>query len=80
MKDITLKIKESKKCPQCDINDKEINSLYGKELPICGGDEYFGVVYKDWGDECTTKHLLISTGRRGGYYRPKYCPECGKKL
>ena len=73
-------IKNSNKCPYCDINNKEVNSLEGIELPNYDGDCYFGIVYKDWGDEGTTKHLLIHTGRKGGWYRPKYCPECGRRL
>ena len=81
MKDIKEYIvNESNKCPYCDINNKEVNSLDGKYLPNCGGDRDFSTVYQDWDDEGTTKHLLICDGRRGGYYRPKYCPECGRKL
>ena len=38
------------------------------------------VLYEDYGDPYCKYHLLISTGRKGGVYRPKYCPECGRKL
>ena len=69
------------KCQYCDITNKEIVSTeWGKSLPNCEGDRNFFIIYKDWGDKLCNKHLLISDGRRGGYYRPKYCPECGRKL
>ena len=80
MRNIIERITEAKSCPYCDIKSKELNSLYGKELPNCSGDDYFGVVYQDWGTEDEEYHVLISTGRKGGCYMPKFCPECGRKL
>lgn len=80
MKDLKDVILESKFCPYCDIKDKEINSIDGKLLPNCSGDVDFSIMYKDYNDPDGKYHLLISTGRKGGVYRPKYCPECGRKL
>ena len=80
MKDLIKIITESKYCPYCDIKDKEINSTDGKLLPNCSGDDDFSIIYNDYGDPYSKYHLLISTGRKGGVYRPKYCPECGRKL
>lgn len=83
MKSIIDKINEEKKCPYCDINNKELDKPdgSGKELPNCGGENGFEMVYQDWGDPDSINHILIANiGRRGGYYTPKYCPECGRKL
>lgn len=80
MKDLIRTITESKSCPYCDIKDKEINSIDGKLLPNCSGDDEFSIIYNDYNDPYGKYHLLISTGRKGGIYRPKYCPECGRKI
>lgn len=80
MKDLIITITESKSCPYCDIKDKQINLLQGKLLPNCSGDDDFSVIYEDYGDPNSKYHLLISTGRKSGVYRPKYCPECCRKI
>jgi hypothetical protein len=79
-KDLIRTITESKSCPYCYTKDKEINSIDGKLLPNCSGDDVFSIIYKDYDDPQGKCHLLISSGRKGGLYRPKYCPECGRKL
>ncbi len=38
------------------------------------------LIYNDYGDTYAKYHLLISTGHKGGICRPKYCPECCKKI
>ena len=56
-----LTVNESKSCPYCDIKDKDINSLDGKLLPNCSGDDDFSIIYKDYGDPNNQYNLLIST-------------------
>ena len=79
MKDLIRTIIESKSYTYYDIKDKEITSLQGNLLLNCSGDD-FSIIYKDYGDPNSQYHLLISTGRKSGVYRPKYCPECDRKL